>query len=100
MYSNHLKSIHQPLILHVHGGQAGANAAVVVPRLVAGFDLHGDSAALYHPPRDKDICLRFIRVVVAEQHEERLEDNRYLNPTLLREQNRPTKTRMKLGSWP
>jgi putative transposase len=39
-------------------------------------------------------CLRLIRAVAAEQHEEWMEGSRYLNAGLLREQIKPTKSMM------
>jgi transposase-like protein len=41
---------------------------------------------------DEASCLRLIRAVAAEQHEEWLAGNRYLNATLLREQSQATNT--------
>ena len=45
---------------------------------------------------DEASCLRLIRAVAAEQHEEWLEGSRYLNAALLREQSQPTKMMKKL----
>ena len=47
---------------------------------------------------DEASCLRLIRAVAAEQHEEWLEGSRYLNAALLREQSQPTKMMMKLAA--
>lgn len=43
---------------------------------------------------DEASCLRLIRAVAAEQHEEWMEGSRYLNADLLREQIKPMKNRM------
>jgi transposase-like protein len=42
-------------------------------------------------------CLRLIRAVAAEQHEEWMEGSRYLNADLLREQIKPMKTMMMIA---
>lgn len=41
---------------------------------------------------DEASCLRLVRAVAAEQHEEWMEGSRYLNADLLREQTKPMKT--------
>jgi transposase-like protein len=43
---------------------------------------------------DEASCLRLVRAVAAEQHEEWMEGSRYLNADLLREQIKPMKNRM------
>jgi putative transposase len=43
---------------------------------------------------DEASCLRLVRAVAAEQHEEWMEGSRYLNADLLREQIKPMKTTM------
>jgi len=43
---------------------------------------------------DEASCLRLVRAVAAEQHEEWMEGSRYLNAALLREQIKPIKTTM------
>lgn len=47
---------------------------------------------------DEASCLRLIRAVAAEQHEEWLEGSRYLNAGLLREESSTTRTMMKLAA--
>jgi len=47
---------------------------------------------------DEASCLRLVRAVAAEQHEEWMEGSRYLNAELLREQSKPMKTRMALAA--
>lgn len=47
---------------------------------------------------DEASCLRLIRAVAAEQHEEWLEGSRYLNAALLREGSRATNTMMNLAA--
>jgi putative transposase len=43
-------------------------------------------------------CLRLVRAVAAEQHEEWMEGSRYLNAELLREQIKPRKTTMAIAA--
>jgi len=43
-------------------------------------------------------CLRLVRAVAAEQHEEWMEGSRYLNAELLREQLKPMKTTMAIAA--
>ena len=43
-------------------------------------------------------CLRLVRAVAAEQHEEWMEGSRYLNAELLREQIKPMKTTMAIAA--
>jgi len=47
---------------------------------------------------DEASCLRLVRAVAAEQHEEWMEGSRYLNADLLREQVKPTKTTMDIAA--
>jgi putative transposase len=47
---------------------------------------------------DEASCLRLIRAVAAEQHEEWMEGSRYLNADLLREQIRPTKPNLAIAA--
>ena len=47
---------------------------------------------------DEASCLRLIRAVAAEQHEEWLAGSRYLNAGLLREPSQATNTMMKLAA--
>jgi transposase-like protein len=47
---------------------------------------------------DEASCLRLVRAVAAEQHEEWMEGSRYLNADLLREQIKPMKTTMAIAA--
>jgi transposase-like protein len=47
---------------------------------------------------DEASCLRLVRAVAAEQHEEWMEGSRYLNADLLREQIKPMKTTMSMAA--
>ena len=47
---------------------------------------------------DEGSCLRLVRAVAAEQHEEWMEGSRYLNADLLREQLKPMKTTMPIAA--
>lgn len=47
---------------------------------------------------DEASCLRLVRAVAAEQHEEWMEGSRYLNTDLLREQIKPTKTMLSIAA--
>ena len=47
---------------------------------------------------DEESCLRLVRAVAAEQHEEWMEGSRYLNAELLREQIKPMKTTMPMAA--
>jgi putative transposase len=47
---------------------------------------------------DEASCLRLVRAVAAEQHEEWMEGSRYLNAELLREQIKPMKTTLALAA--
>lgn len=47
---------------------------------------------------DEASCLRLVRAVAAEQHEEWMEGSRYLKAELLREQIRPMKTTMAIAA--
>jgi putative transposase len=47
---------------------------------------------------DEASCLRLVRAVAAEQHEEWMEGSRYLKAELLREQTRPMKTTMAIAA--
>ena len=47
---------------------------------------------------DEASCLRLVRAVAAEQHEEWMEGSRYLNADLLREQIKPTNERLTLAA--
>lgn len=47
---------------------------------------------------DEASCLRLVRAVAAEQHEEWMEGSRYLNAELLREQIKPMKTNMAIAA--
>ena len=47
---------------------------------------------------DEASCLRLVRAVAAEQHEEWMEGSRYLNTDLLREQIKPMKTPMAIAA--
>jgi putative transposase len=47
---------------------------------------------------DEASCLRLVRAVAAEQHEEWMEGSRYLNADLLREQIKPMKTIMAMAA--
>jgi putative transposase len=47
---------------------------------------------------DEGSCLRLVRAVAAEQHEEWMEGSRYLNADLLREQLKPMKTTMAIAA--
>ncbi len=47
---------------------------------------------------DEASCLRLVRAVAAEQHEEWMEGSRYLNADLLREQIKATKPRMSIAA--
>lgn len=47
---------------------------------------------------DEASCLRLVRAVAAEQHEEWMEGSRYLNADLLREHLKPTKTPMAIAA--
>jgi transposase-like protein len=47
---------------------------------------------------DEASCLRLIRAVAAEQHEERMEGSRHLNTDLLREHLKPMKTTMAMAA--
>ena len=47
---------------------------------------------------DEASCLRLVRAVAAEQHEEWMEGSRYLNAQLLREQSKPMKTTMAIAA--
>lgn len=47
---------------------------------------------------DEASCLRLVRAVAAEQHEEWMEGSRYLNADLLREQIKPMKTTMVIAA--
>lgn len=47
---------------------------------------------------DEASCLRLVRAVAAEQHEEWMEGSRYLNTDLLREQIKPMKERLAIAA--
>jgi len=47
---------------------------------------------------DEASCLRLVRAVAAEQHEEWMEGSRYLNAELLREQIKPMKERLAIAA--
>jgi putative transposase len=47
---------------------------------------------------DEASCLRLVRAVAAEQHEEWMEGSRYLNADLLREQIKPMKTTLAIAA--
>lgn len=47
---------------------------------------------------DEASCLRLVRAVAAEQHEEWMEGSRYLNADLLREQIKPMKTNLAVAA--
>jgi putative transposase len=47
---------------------------------------------------DEGSCLRLVRAVAAEQHEEWMEGSRYLNAELLRQQIKPTMTKMAVAA--
>jgi putative transposase len=47
---------------------------------------------------DEASCLRLVRAVAAEQHEEWMEGSRYLNTDLLREQIKPMETKMSMAA--
>ena len=47
---------------------------------------------------DEASCLRLVRAIAAEQHEEWMEGSRYLNAELLRERIKPTKTKMAIAA--
>jgi len=47
---------------------------------------------------DEASCLRLVRAVAAEQHEEWMEGSRYLNADLLREQIKPMKERLAIAA--
>jgi len=47
---------------------------------------------------DEASCLRLVRAVAAEQHEEWMEGSRYLNAGLLREQIKPMKTNLAMAA--
>lgn len=48
---------------------------------------------------DAASCLRLVRAVAAEQHEEWMEGSRYLNTDLLREQIKPMKPNLAIVAW-
>ena len=43
-------------------------------------------------------CLRLVRAIAAEQHEEWMEGSRYLNASLLRDQIKPTNERLAMAA--
>jgi putative transposase len=47
---------------------------------------------------DEPSCLRLVRAIAAEQHEEWMEGSRYLNTDLLREQLKPMKERLAIAA--
>jgi putative transposase len=47
---------------------------------------------------DEASCLRLVRAVASEQHEEWMEGSRYLNADLLREQIKPMKSTMSIAA--